>query len=349
MKYKSCNLIQHGLCFFNGKLVSCCFAPCDQINGQTPPIIYDNYNGEIPESEDLFNQIEKYSSIFKGGGCPKECLNCYHIEEKEWDEGKYINSITITHFSKCNADCIYCSNNLSQEERTNNVYEIMPILKSFKDRGIIKQGCELHIGGGEFTIYKECNEFLETFALTNFAKIAIPTNAIIYNENLFKALDNNSTAIIVSLDSGCRKTYKKIKKVDAFDKVIENLKKYSKNQHMPHTIGLKYIIIPTYNDNVCEFKKFIKTAKLAGVKKVIIDLDAKYARLLNFEVDNYLVNLVEKFEKIAKKENFITETYSFYKQSKETTKNRKINFINNIISFFKYKFFNKKAKELYKK
>lgn len=347
MKYKSCNLIQHGLCFFNGKLVSCCFAPCDQINGQTPPVIYDNYNGEIPEKEDLFNRIEKYSSIFKNGGCPKECLNCYHIEEKEWDEEKYINSITITHFSNCNADCIYCSNNLEQDERTNKVYEILPILDSLKEKGIIKQGCEFHIGGGEFTIYKECNELLEKYALTNFAKIAIPTNAIIYNENLFKALDNNSTAIIVSLDSGCKKTYKKIKKVDAFDKVVENLTKYAKNKFMPHTIGLKYIIIPTYNDNLAEYKKFIKIAKKAGIQKVIIDIDARYARLVNFEIDTYLINLVKTFENIAIRENFITETYSFFKQSEETTKSKKSNILTKIKNYIKYKFFNKKIKELY--
>lgn len=347
MKYKSCNLIQHGLCFFNEMLVSCCFAPCDQINGQMPPIICENYKGEILEKEFLFNKIREYSSIFKNGGCPKECTNCYHIEEKEWDEAEYINSITITHFSKCNADCIYCSNNLEKEDRTNDMYNIMPVLHNMKDKGILKQGCELHIGGGEFTIYKECDELLNEFALSGFAKVLVPTNAIHYSEKLYLAMEKTPASIIVSLDSGTRKTFEKIKRVDAFDKVIQNLKSYSKTEEARKSISLKYIIIPTINDNLKEFKAFLKIAKTLQIEKIIIDIDARYSRLLNHKIDIYLINYTKKIKKIAENMGFETETYSFLTQCENTAENTQFNFIKNIKSFIKYRFFNAKAKQLY--
>lgn len=347
MKYKSCNLIQHGLCFFNEMLVSCCYAPCDQINGQMPPVICDNYKGEILSADTLFTKIEQYSQIFKNGGCPKECLNCCHIEEKDWDDERYINSITITHFSVCNADCIYCTNNLEKEDRTNDMYDILPILKSFKEQGIIRQGCELHIGGGEFTIYKECNELLDLFALTKFSKVYVPTNAISYNEKLFKALDNGSAGIIVSLDSGTGKTFNKIKRVDAFDKVVNNLKKYAQTENSARAISLKYIVIPTYNDNYKEFKNFMKTAKNIGIKKLIIDIDARYSRLLNHNIDQYLIDFVKNIQQEAEKNGFETETYSFFSQCIHNKNTKKSGQINQLINMIKYKLFNKKAKQLY--
>jgi len=311
-------------------------------------LIYDNYWGEILTKDDLFKRIRKYSDVFKSGDCPNECKNCYHIEEKDWDEEEYIDYITITHFSMCNADCIYCSNNNERWERTPKTYDILPVLKSFKEEGIIRKGCELHIGGGEFTIYRECDELLELFAINNFARVFVPTNAIKYSHNLFRAMDEATTYIIVSLDSGSRKTYKKIKRVDAFDKVMDSLTKYAATEKSRDAIRLKYIIIPTINDNISEFKKFLKIAQKLGVRNLIIDIDARYSRITNFKIDNYYINLAEKMNKIALKQNFITEFYSFFFQNTNNKEVKKDNIFQMLIKRIKFKYFNNEIKELYK-
>ena len=241
--YKSCHLLQHGLCFFDKFIASCCFSPVDQIDEQTPPILINTSKGEKFSIDKMFEKMNEYNKVFKEGGCLKECKNCYHLEEKEWTEEKYIDQITITHFSKCNANCIYCSNNSFYTARSNNYYKILPILKELKEKNIIRQNCELHIGGGEFTIYDECEEFLQTYAVTNFARVFVPTNSIKYSETLFKAMDEATTYIIVSLDCGSRKMYKKIKRIDAYNKVIENLRKYAATEKSQDAIRLKYIII----------------------------------------------------------------------------------------------------------
>jgi molybdenum cofactor biosynthesis enzyme MoaA len=345
--YKSCNIIQHGLCFFHDKVVSCCFSPIDQIEGQIPPLLYGNYFGEIPTKEDLFERIHKYSKIFKQGGCPRECENCYHIEEKAWDDDDYINYITISHFEMCNAECIYCSNNCKLGQRRTTAYHIMPILKYFKEQSIIKDGVELHIQGGEFTIYKECDELLETFAINNFARVFVPTNAIKYSHNLFRAMNEATTYIIVSLDSGSRKTYKKIKRVDKFNKVIENLKKYGATEKSRNAIRLKYIIVPTYNDNLREFKKFLNIAKELGVKNIIIDIDARYLKISNLKTDSYFINLANEMNIMALRENFITEFSSFYFQNINNKEIKRDNFITLFVKSIKYKYFTKEFKELY--
>lgn len=348
MKYKSCNLIQHGLCFFCNDLVSCCFSPNDQINGGHPPTIIHNYNGELLSKKGLFEKINEFNYIFKQGNCPRECLNCYKIEEKDWEEKQYINSITITHFSHCNADCIYCSNNLKKEERTNDVYEILPVLRDLKKQGIIEKGVELHIGGGEFTIYKECDNLLEEFALSGFANVYIPTNAIKFSDKLDLAIKQGNAGIIVSIDAGTKQTYRKIKRVDVFEKVVENIKRYASKGTERNEVSLKYIIIPTINDNLKEFKNFLKIAKDVGVKNIIIDVDARYSRLLNHNIDYTLLNIGKKYEEIAKASGFTTEMYSFFSQC-EIIKTEKENIFNKIKNEIKYRYFNKLAKELYSK
>ncbi len=346
--YKCCKILKHGLCFFNDILTSCCFSPVDQIDGQVPPLIYDNYNGQIISKDDLFERINKHVSLFKKGSCPKECYSCYHIEKQDWDDEEYIDYITITHFSICNADCIYCTNNHELYERTNNTYRILPVLKSFKEQGIIKKGCELHIGGGEFTIYHECDELLDLFAINNYARVFVPTNAIKYSDKLFQAMDKATTYIIVSLDCGSRRTFQKIKRVDAFNKVINSLKKYASTEKSRDAIRLKYIIIPTYNDNISEFKKFLKIAKKLGVRNLIIDIDARYSRVTNYKIDNYFINLAQKMNEIAIKQNFITEFYSFYFQNTNDKKIEQDNFFIKLKKKIYFKYFDKDIKELYK-
>lgn len=345
--YKSCRIVKHGLCFFDSILASCCFSPVDQINGQVPPVICSPYKGKILSKEDLFDRIHKYSDVFKNGGCPTECQNCYHIEEKDWDEEDYIDYITITHFSNCNADCIYCSNNTETFERTNKTYDIVPVLKSFKEQGIIRKGVELHIGGGEFTIYKECDEIINLFAFDKFARIFIPTNGIVYSDTIFKAMDYGTSYIIVSLDSGSRKTYHKIKRVDAFDRVIKNLKEYAKTPTTQEAIRLKYIIIPTINDNLTEFKKFLNIAKKFGIRNLIIDIDARYSRLTNYKVDDYFIDLAHEMNELALRENFVTEFYCFFFQNANKKERKKLGFFEKLKKKYYFKYLNKEIKELY--
>ena len=349
-KYKSCHILKHGMCFFGQYISSCCFSPVDQIDNQTPPLLCDLSSGERYSTDLLFERIENYDKTFREGGCPRECANCYHIEEKDWSDddkkGQYIDYITITHFTKCSANCIYCSNNNTLQERKNNTYKIVPILNDLKEKGLIKKHCELHIGGGEFTIYDECEELLNLYAVNDFARVFVPTNAIKYSETLFQAMDKATTYIIVSLDCGSRKLYKRIKRVDAFDKVIENLTMYAKTKKSQDAIRLKYIILPTVNDNISEFKRFLRVAKKLKVQNLIIDIDARYARMNNWKIDDFYINLAKKMNNIALKQGFITEFYSFFFQCEKGTKIKTYNLIEDFIETIKFKYFNKNSNKI---
>lgn len=350
-KYRSCNLIQHGLCFFDDALVSCCYSPVDQINGQRPPALYDGYKGEILSKEELFSRIDKYANIFKCGGTPAQCTNCYKIEEKEWEEydNQYIDFVTVTHYSNCNADCVYCSNNLRQEDRSNDKYKVFPFLKKLKDEGVLRKGFELHIGGGEFSIYEECDALIEEFALTNYAKVCIATNAIKYKENIAKALNKGNNKVVISLDSGCRETFKKVKRIDAFETVVENIKKYADADTEHLNLTLKYIIIPTVNDNFNEFKKFIELTHKLGVKFVSIDIEARYSRSVNHHIDYYYYELFKKMKDYAEKSKYFYGVFvhSFMEQDREFMKEYENKPIKKLVSRIKTKLNTKNIQKLY--
>lgn len=308
-------------------------------------MLFPDYKGEIIDKKTLFTKMHEFSDYFLRGDCPEECKGCFQIKEADWDESCYIDYITITHFSACNADCIYCSNNLAPEERTNDSYEIMPFLKYLKSEGVIKDNCEIHIGGGELTIYKECDELLEEFGMNGSTKIFIPTNAIRYSENLHKALVSGSAHIIVSLDSGCRETYKKIKRVDAFDRVISNLKKYSEDMKVTK-ISLKYIILPGVNDNEKEFNKFTDIAKEINAY-TIIDIDARYLRNANNKINPLYLQMAKRMKAVAEEKGLFAELYSFLKQAMNQDIKTQVS-VKDLFEYYNMKYFKKFERTLYK-
>ena len=74
--------------------------------------------------------------------------------------------------------------------------------------------------------------------------------------------------IITSIDAGTRETFKKIKRNDMFDKVMENLRKYPVNKTK---LILKYLILEGVNDNETDIDRFYEIAKEAGAVIMLID------------------------------------------------------------------------------
>ncbi len=313
MEYKSCNLLEHGICFYETKLCSCCYTP--QGKSQSTPFFYPLYNGEKVSTDLLFSKINRYREYSKNNKYLYPCKDCYKLENRNWSEENYIDQVYITHFKNCNADCIYCITEATAEDKKKKTYNIMPVLNDLRDKGILKEGCEFHIGGGEFSIYRECNDIINTYILSGFTEIcAIATNGIAYSEAIFNAMNHNRAVIIISLDCGSERMYKKIKRVNAFNSVINNLRKYTKTKTCRQNTFLKYIILPGINNNRKEFEKFLNIAENFGIQGIKIDIDGKYCSRKNYILDkkdwNYSANIID----YAKNRGFEVETFSFYNQ-----------------------------------
>ena len=127
----------------------------------------------------------------------------------------------------------------------------------------------IHIQGYAEPLYKDIVfEVLDWLDFSIFKKkvwLSMITNGMYVNEKTSNRWIESAdkTTIMVSIDAGSRETYKKIRIADAYDLVIKNMIKYSKNrdgeQHKLHINNNINTI------NVHECVKMIEDADRIGV------------------------------------------------------------------------------------
>ena len=127
-------------------------------------------------------------------------------------------------------------------------------------------------------------------------------------------MQENRACIIISLDSGNRNLYKKIKRVDCFDNVINNIKLYSSAEYSKDNTFLKYIILPEINDNKKDFIQFLDVALDCGIKGIKIDVNGLYCRQKNYKIEKKLSDFMKWSVDCSLEKGFDVETFSFYNQ-----------------------------------
>lgn len=229
----------------------------------------ENTTPEILKS--FFDLRQKYIKMYMNNQVPEFCNNCYFYEPIDNSEG--INStedytfmgLYVSHRSICHCKCIYCclaGENCDDESfiRMNNEksYDIKPFFEYLDEKKLINENTTINLMGGELTEYPEESHYIIDVGIKNSCKFKILTNGIIYDEYLSNLMKSYNTDIVISLDSGSSKMYQRVKRVNAFDRVVENIHKYSKaGENNPDSrLMLKYIFCPGINDNISEIKKF---------------------------------------------------------------------------------------------
>lgn len=274
MKY-TCDCINS--LFFDFNCVQC---GCSNSGGIKYLVPFDGTDFDL----DKINQkrFEIYQGFADGIVSPI-CEKCYMLKEVDGDIPpfeKTLDRIYISHWYHCNCGCIYCTNQpvsrlkITPKPKRSDYYDILPIVKELTQTGYIREDTEIYSIGGEPTILKEYDEVINE--LTKYSKnyIYFLSNGIEFSETIYKFLERGHANLIISLDCGTPKMYKKIKRVDGFNKVIKNAAKYSSAVHqISSSVVLKYIIINGLNDNLAEIRSFIEVAEKAGVKSLYLDID----------------------------------------------------------------------------
>lgn len=277
-KYLNCPLMKHCLHFFHDNIRTCC-ANAPGIN------FFPDYNGEEIDWDYVYNcrkkVTNKINSIFNTESVPKECENCFEInsylsDKKINDYENFVDKIYIQNYMSCNVKCEYCT---FKHIEKGLKYRVTPIIKSLMQKELLSRSALIYMSGGEITISPEFEELLTLFLSYLNSKITILTSGVKYSKSIELAFIDNKMNLLISLDSGCAETYKKIKNADCFDIVINNLKSYiSAAESAKNNITLKYIIVDGINDNLEEINKFMNVVKLLGITKVRFSEDfVKYS------------------------------------------------------------------------
>lgn len=273
--YKSCHLLEHGIYFYYDSIQVCCF-----LTGKvgTPFWLKKNYNGEKIDWDTLCDQLREIREKNKQGIYDPHCEGCFNLVDGNWDEDEYFSNFYISNWTKCNCNCSYCyTEEFKKYFNTRQEYKMMPILQEMIERKLLRFNGYLAYGGGEPACLDEFDDITHLFLDNNVRSIVTNTSGIKPVKSILEGIPTGRLDVTVSIDSSNRETYKKIKQIDAYDKVIETLKTYAAAQTENKTlVRSKYIIIPDVNDDLFEIEHWLEQSVEIGLKQVCIDIEGRW-------------------------------------------------------------------------
>ena len=308
MKYTSCGYIEHGIDFEHRKLTTCCFT-CHSGGGGID--IAQNYQGELVDWDKLFEEKRKMREAHKAGNLTPNCVGCVFLQEKDWDDEDYIDRLQFNYWVKCNSKCIYC-----YAENHKNIYEhmipynVVPVIEDLINRGLLRNGGEISFGGGEPTIYPELDDLINLFTKSGITNMRIHSSGIKFSPAIENAIREGALNVVVSVDSSSRKTYKRVKRVDCYDRVMENIKRYAQaNQNGYSMATSKYIVIPHVNDNISEVENWIQNTLQAGSRWLALDIEDVWYKRNRTHIPEYYLDLINYVINRAKDLDMKIELY----------------------------------------
>ena len=251
-KTYSCDSLHHALYLAPDMLRHCCkrFFVNGQMRGDVK--VYSVHSDEdIDVARILTAKRELYDSINRGE--ETQCSGCPFLTLDMWgdlDKLK-INILSIEPHTVCNMKCTYCSETYYGGLKAK--YNLRKLLEHFLMEGAFSEDIDIVWGGGEPTLMDDFEENFSLFAQKLKPKsIKLFTNAIKYSSVIEKYLSNGLLTITISTDAGTKETFKKVRGVEALEKVFCNIKRY--HNTASSGVVIKYILT---EDN-CSFEEIDK-------------------------------------------------------------------------------------------
>lgn len=263
-------------CTFLGHFISYrsnSFSPCCIVNHY--PVV--KASGSLEKRLDQWENFETDLINSLRENKPNPCSKCPHLRMDFWHNKVKLNNITFGTCQPgdvCNYKCVYCFaepalNNPKAVSDGYTTYELIKQLSFIPEYD--NSDMIVSIANGEFCANKDCDNVLDILLKKKW-RLSMLTNGSIYKEKL-KALLKTGRVIKfqTSLDAGTPETYEKVKGVNIFYKVVENLRSYDLKDCDFFT--LKYIFLENYNDNEADVDGFISAASYIGCRHITISSD----------------------------------------------------------------------------
>lgn len=213
----------------------------------------------------------------KYGYCSTSCPN-WEIIDFITTPVIHLERFEISASTRCNARCSFCfqaAYNIDLNRRIIDEFrkDLLPHLK------------KVGFGGGEplLVSFDLIEEIARDYPQV---KISLVTNGILLNKIIrFK---DHVEGINISLNAGNPDTYKRVMKVDAFDRVVSNIKSL-KNAGFDKSISSTYVIC---RENMDDIKNYLTVCKALGIETVGFNVD-KTDPFLKLPVD--LIKTIHKY------------------------------------------------------
>ncbi len=202
------------------------------------------------------------------------CRDCPQLEEIEVPQGASpaarlaFRTVSINmHRHLCNCKCVYCD----LWKGGSKGYPILPALKSLAAQGVLHKDCLFSWGGGEPSILPDFEE-ASLWIMRNGWQQYVHTGALRFSPAVAALLRASQGGVNISLDSGTPETYRAIKGVDGFERVVSSLERYRATCEDPTRIHLKYIVFEK-NNSVKEIERFFALCRSLDIRSVQFSLN----------------------------------------------------------------------------
>lgn len=189
------------------------------------------------------------------------------IEKLKNKEDFYPQQVHFVPTNTCNHNCSFCAYRMEgySSNETFEKQDTIPFDRCIEILNDLKAGGTKAIqftGGGEPTVHPKIKEILKHTLDLGF-ELALVTNGMNLNDETIDILSKASW-VRISLDSACKETYSKIKKVslDKFDKTISNIRKFALTKSEGTTFGIGFVVT---RENYKEIYAAAKICKDLGV------------------------------------------------------------------------------------
>lgn len=274
-EYLSCRHLQGGITFMHDAIRTC----CSHKQGVT---FFDNYKGQPIDWKGVYNVRKEVIEKCKEGIIPENCKGCVDLEKKVWDSDSKITELYLNYWDQCNCGCVYCivGNNaqyLVTEKNPSRHYSVYPHIKQLYENDMISDNVHVELVGGDLTVLDEADDIINLCLDNGVGRMSFHSSCIYYSNGIERALKESPCVDFdFSLDSSNKELYKKIKRIDAFDQVVENVKRYlCVSDKAKDALIAKYIIIDGLNDSVEEVENWLQLIHSIGIKKAKIDINFK--------------------------------------------------------------------------
>jgi len=284
---KGCDYLGH---FINYRKES--FSPCP-IFGEAPVArAYGTIGERLKQWQDY---TEKLIGDIRDEKT-NDCQNCPMLSYSFWPKTVKLDEFfmeSLQYGDACNFNCSYCFCESSFKSHKNGgagftTYDVLHGLSKIPEYDT--EDFLVRLSNGEICANPFCDEIIDVLTGTQW-RIELESNFSVFNEKLARLMEEGRIAkAITSLDAGTKKTFKRIKQVDAYGSVLANLKKYPLDKTKFY---LKYIFLEDVNDNEKDLDGFYEVAKELGA---IVSLSSNLNALYTERMRELCYGMVKKAE-----------------------------------------------------
>jgi sulfatase maturation enzyme AslB (radical SAM superfamily) len=269
---------------------------------------FDNQKLDVAKGIEYLDRTRK-DLIDEVMDIPEGCKNCFQYKDAYIYKSRKLNSFDFSFKGWCNYKCTYCSAHHPTLKDDNKNYALEEYLTELENRGISNDIFSVLFAVGEptlnekrFALYEHCGQrgyFLDVFS-----------NCSVFDKDLFELAHRAPVIIRSSFDAGTPETYKKIKGIDSWDRMLANVKHYSEAKYL--ALNPKYLFDPGINDNETDITNFVKICAELNVDFVtpaFSFLDSKY-----FDSDNAKKMFKLLVELLARNGIFTANVDTMYSQ-----------------------------------